>query len=92
VQVPDNPVNVGLTIPPVSCGAECTSSGLPGLAYLPLVQQLVPEQIIAFLNQFQNELPTPPYQMNVFVTVTGQSDQGTNYTSNKVGYTITVEE
>jgi hypothetical protein len=91
VQVPDNPVNVGLTVPPPSC-EDCTSSGLPGLAYLPLVQQLVPEPIIAFLNQFQNQLPTPPYQMNVFVTVSGQSDQGTNYTTNEIGYTITVEE
>jgi hypothetical protein len=43
-----------------------------------------------FLNLNQNPLPTA-LQMDTFLTVTGQSDQGTNYTSNEIGYTITVE-
>jgi len=91
VQVPENPYNIGITVPPASCKG-CTSSGLDGLLYVPLTEQLVPAINMDFLNQFQNELPAPPYQMNVFLTVTGQSDTGTNYTSNEIGYTITVVE
>jgi hypothetical protein len=91
VQVPTVPVNIGLTVPPASCKG-CTSSGIDGFIYLPLAQQLVSQETITFLNQNSNELPAPPYQMNVFVTVSGQSDQGTNYTSNEIGYTITVVE
>jgi hypothetical protein len=90
IQVPDVTVNIGLTVPPVSC-KNCTSSGLDGFIYLPLVQQLVPQEIITFLNLNQNLLPAPPYQMDVYVSVSGQSDQGTNYDSNEIGYTITVE-
>lgn len=90
IQVPEVAVNIGLTVPPATC-KNCTSSGIDGLIYLPLVQQLVPTETIAFLNLNQNLLPAPPYQMDVFVTVSGQSDQGTNYDSNEIGYTITVE-
>jgi hypothetical protein len=91
IQVPPEEINVGLTIPPVSC-KDCTSSGVDGLAYLPTVQNLVSQVTMQFLALNQNLLPTPPYQMDIFLTVSGQSDQGTNYESNELGYTITVEE
>ena len=89
VQVPTNVVNTGITIPSPSCEG-CTSSGQDGLVFLLLTGQLVPEQIITFLNQNVNRLPATPYQMNLFITASGQSDQGTNYETNEIGYTLTV--
>lgn len=89
VQVPDNVLNTGITVPPASCEG-CTSSGQDGLVYLSLRGQIVPDRIITFLNQNVNRLPATPYQMDVFITASGQSDQGTNYDSNAIGYTITV--
>jgi hypothetical protein len=91
VQVPTYTFNTGITVPPPTC-QNCTSSGQPGVVYLALRQQIVPEEIIVFLNQNVNRLPVTPYQMNVFITAYGQSDQGTNYESNTVGYTITVTD
>lgn len=89
VQVQTNVVNTGITIPPASCEG-CTASGQDGLVFLQLLGQLVPEQTIAFLNQNVNRLPATPYQMDLFITASGQSDQGTNYTTNEIGYTLTV--
>jgi hypothetical protein len=89
VQVPTYTFNAGITVPPPTCEG-CTSSGQDGLVYLALRQQIVPEQIIVFLNQNVNRLPVTPYQMDVYITASGQSDQGTNYESNTLGYTITV--
>jgi hypothetical protein len=89
VQVPTNVVNVGLTVPPPSCEG-CTSSGVDGLSFLLLVGQIVPPVTMTFLNQNVNRLPATPYQMDVFITASGQSDQGTNYTTNTIGYTLTV--
>jgi hypothetical protein len=89
VQVPTYVANTSITIPPSTCEG-CTSSGQDGLVFLLLAGQLVPDQILGFLNVNVNRLPTPPYQMNLFITASGQSDQGTNYESNTVGYTVTV--
>jgi hypothetical protein len=89
VEVPTYTFNTGITIPSPNCEG-CTSSGEDGLVYLALRGQIVPEQIMVFLNQNVNRLPVTPYQMNVFITAFGQSDQGTNYESNTIGYTITV--
>jgi hypothetical protein len=92
VQVPTYTVNTGITVPPPTC-LGCTSSGLDGLVYLLFNEGgLVPEQIITFLNQNVNRLPVPPYQLNLFITASGQSDQGTNYETNEIGYTVTVVE
>jgi hypothetical protein len=90
VQVPTYVLNTGLTIPPPTCETCQVSSGQPGLAFLLLNGGIVPPQIITFLNQNVNRLPATPYQMDVFITASGQSDQGTNYESNQIGYTLTV--
>lgn len=91
VQVPTYVANTGITIPPPTCEDCLFSSGQPGLVYLLFNEGgLVPEQIITFLNQNVNRLPAPPYQMNLNITASGQSDQGTNYETNITGYTITV--
>jgi hypothetical protein len=90
VQVPDYVVNTGITIPSPSCQTCQFSSGQPGLAYLLLNGGIVPPQIITFLNQNVNRLPATPYQMDVYITASGQSDQGTNYETNQIGYTLTV--
>lgn len=92
VDVPTNPLNTGITIPPPTCEDCLFSSGQPGLVFLSLVQQLVSAETIAFLNQNVNRLPATPYTMNVYVTASGQSDQGTNYESNTIGYTISVTD
>jgi hypothetical protein len=90
VQVPDAQVNVGLVVPPASCDS-CTDTGQPGLVYLSLFSQLINETTMAFLQTNVNRLPATPFQMNLFITASGQSDQGTNYETNAVGYTIIVE-
>lgn len=89
VQVPTNVVNTGITIPSANCEG-CTSSGQDGLVYLSLEGRLVPEVTMTFLNQNVNRLPATPYQLDIFVTASGQSDQGTNYETNEIGYTLTV--
>ncbi|MBM4246080.1 MAG: hypothetical protein FJ148_20160 [Deltaproteobacteria bacterium] len=91
VQVPRYVFNTGLTIPPSTCEG-CTSSGEDGFTYLSLLGQIVPQSRVTFLNQNVNRLPATPYQMDVFITASGQSDQGTNYETNVTGYTITVTE
>jgi len=89
VQVPTHVINAGITVPPPTCEG-CTSSGVDGLQYLLLTEQIVPEITMTFLAQNVNRLPATPYQMDVFITASGQSDQGTNYESNQIGYSITV--
>ena len=90
VQVPTYVVNTGITIPSPTCETCQFSSGQPGLAFLLLNGGIVPQQIMTFLNQNVNRLPATPYQMDVFITASGQSDQGTNYETNQIGYTLTV--
>lgn len=90
VQVPTYVVNTGITIPSPACETCQFSSGQPGLAFILLNGGIVPQQIITFLNQNVNRLPATPYQMDVYITASGQSDQGTNYETNQIGYTITV--
>ncbi|MBY0278422.1 hypothetical protein K2Z84_24090 [Candidatus Binatia bacterium] len=90
VAVPDGVPNVGIVVPPASC-ETCTSTGQPGLVYLSLFGQLVSRETMTFLQNNVNRLPATPFQMNLFITASGQSDQGTNYETNAVGYTITVE-
>ena len=92
VAVDDNVVNTGFTISPATCEDCQFSSGQPGLIFLALRGQLVPQRIITFLNVNVNRLPVPPFQMDLFITASGQSDQGTNYETNEVGYTLTVED
>jgi hypothetical protein len=89
VQVPDHSVSFGQTIPPSSFDGD-SPSGQGNLIYAELVGQIVPQTILVFLNQNVNRLPDTPYIMNVFLVARGQSDQGTNYQTNEIGYTITV--
>lgn len=89
VQVPDWSVSFGQTIPPSTFEGD-TPSGLPNVIFAELVGQIVPLPILVFLNQNVNRLPATPYVMNVFLVARGQSDQGTNYETNEIGYTITI--
>lgn len=90
VEVPTTVVNTGITISPPTCETCQFSSGQPGLVFVLLNGGIVPQEIVTFLNQNVNRLPATPYTMNVFLTASGQSDQGTNYESNEIGYTLTV--
>lgn len=89
VQVPTQVVNTGTTIPSASCEG-CTASGQDGLVYLSLTGQIVDDVTMTFLNQNVNRLPATPYQLDVYITASGQSDQGTNYETNEIGYTLSV--
>lgn len=89
VEVPTYVLNTGTTIPSPSCEG-CTSSGEDGLVYLSLMGQIVPQSRMTFLTQNVNRLPATPYQLDVYITASGQSDQGTNYETNEIGYTLTV--
>lgn len=92
VQVPTERLDTGITIPPPTCVDCDPSSGQTGLVFLSLQQQIVNAVTMTFLNQNVNRLPATPYTMSVTITAFGQSDQGTNYESNPIGYTITVTD
>jgi hypothetical protein len=89
IALPENTITLGLTIPPASSFVE-PSSGQPGLVYSQLVGQIVPAQMMVFLNQNENQLPTPPYDMDAYFRARGQADNGTRYTSNEIGFRLTV--
>jgi len=55
-----------------------------------MVGQIVPSTIIVFLNQNVNRLPATPYLMSVFLAARGQSDDGTTYETNEIGYQLTI--
>lgn len=50
----------------------------------------VQPKIMAFLNQNPSLLPTPPYTMNVVMTITGTSDSGDSFDSNEFTYAVSV--
>lgn len=89
IQVPPNPVSFGQTILPASSTAT-TPSGQPNVIFAELVGQIVPRNIIVFLNQYTNRLPATPYLMNVFMVARGQADDGTRYQTNEIGYQLTI--
>ncbi|HEY8517379.1 MAG TPA: hypothetical protein VIS07_17850 [Candidatus Binatia bacterium] len=91
VQIGPHAINIGATIPPTTFQGT-TPSGEPNVVFVSLQGNIVPPQIMAQLNQNVNRLPAPPYVMNVFMYARGRSDQGTNYETNEIGYTITVVE
>ncbi|MEW6272735.1 MAG: hypothetical protein AB1689_25950 [Thermodesulfobacteriota bacterium] len=84
-------VSLGASIPPTSFQND-TPSGQANVVFVSLLGNIVPEPIIAQLNQNVNRLPSTPYVMNVFIVARGQSDQGTNYETNEIGYTINVTD
>jgi hypothetical protein len=89
IPIPDQPIPAGPTIPPAS-SPVVLPSGLPNLLYVQLNEQLVPNVIMVFLNQNVDRLPATPYFMTAFVSATGISDTGEEYTTNEVGYDFTV--
>ena len=86
---PENSISFGLRINSASSQDE-SSSGQPNLAYAKLLGQMIPEQMISWLEVNRNNLPGEPYSMNAFFRAKGQSDSGTRYTSNEIGYQFTI--
>jgi hypothetical protein len=86
IAIPDSPITVGLTLPP----ANPTATIPPNIDWLRLYNQVVPHNIMVFLNQNANRLPVTPYIMNLKITAQGQSIDGTRYQSNEVNYQLTV--
>ncbi len=89
IAIPTHSVSTGLRINSASSTAEA-SSGQSNLVFAEMVGQIIPAQMINFLNQNANLLPAVPYTLNVFMMAQGQADSGANYTSNELGYTITI--
>ena len=86
---PENSISFGLRINPTTSLDE-SSSGQVNLVYSQLVGQMLPEQMITWLDQNQNVLPSTPYSMNAFFRARGQADNGTRYTTNEIGYQFTI--
>ncbi len=86
---PENSISFGLRINPTSSMEE-SSTGQVNLAYSQLVGQMIPEQMMIWLEQNQNSLPATPYSMNAFFRARGQADNGTRYTTNEIGYQFTI--
>jgi hypothetical protein len=89
IPIPENPVSFGQRILPATSDTE-TTSGQANLIFAELVGQIVPRTIIVFLNQNVDRLPETPYLMNVFMSARGQSDDGTQYQTNEIGYQLTI--
>ncbi len=90
IAIPSTSVSFGQTILPTS-STVTTPSGQVNLIYAQLVGQIVPRELLVFLNQNSNSLPGTPYEMNAILVARGQSEQGTNYETNEVGYQLTIE-
>ncbi|HZR81327.1 MAG TPA: hypothetical protein VFD92_09560 [Candidatus Binatia bacterium] len=84
-----NSISFGQNIPSAN-STEDSPSGQPNIIFAQLVGQLVPRTIIVFLNQNVDRLPATPYLMNVFAVARGQSDNGTKYETNEIGYQLTI--
>ena len=89
IAIPDNSITFGQNIPPTSSTAT-TSSGQVNLIFVTLLNQIVNNELMVFLNQNANRLPVTPYSMNVNIVAKGQSDNGTHYTTNEIGYQLTI--
>ena len=89
IQIPPNPVTFGQRILPASSDVD-TPSGQANLIFAELVGQILPRNIVIFMNQNADRLPAPPYLMNIFFTASGQSDNGDRYTTNEIGYQMTI--
>lgn len=89
IPAPENSISFGLRINATSSTDE-SSSGQNNLAYSQLIGQMIPEQMVTWLQQNQNRLPSMPYSMNAFFRAKGQADNGTRYTSNELSYQFTI--
>jgi len=91
IGLPTQSITVGQNIPSAST-TVVGPSGVPNLIFLNLQGQIVPASVVVFLNQNVNHLPATPYLMNVFMVARGQSDDGTNYQTNEIGYQLTITQ
>ncbi len=89
ISPPENSISSGIRVNPTNTLDE-SSSGQPNLVYAQLVGQMLPEQIMTWLEQNRNVLPATPYSMNAFFRARGQADNGTRYTTNEIGYQFTI--
>ena len=78
-------ITLGTRIDSASSERE-TASGQANLVFIQLVGEMLSERVLVFLEQSRNLLPATPYALNAFFVAKGQSDNGTRYTSNEIGY------
>lgn len=86
---PETTIFTGIRINSASSTEE-TASGQPNLVYAQLIGQMLPETIVAWLNQNINVLPSVPFQMIAQFEAYGQSDNGTRYVANPIDYQFTI--
>jgi len=89
IPIPPTSVTFGQSILPATSQQE-TQSGQPNLIYAQLEGQIVPRNLLVFLNANASRLPATPYLMNVYLVARGQSDDGTSYETNEIGYQLTM--
>ena len=89
VPIPPTSVTFGQTILPAT-SEQTTQSGQANLLFSQLEGQIVPRNLLVYLNANANRLPATPYLMNVYLVARGQSDDGTNYETNEIGYQLTM--
>ena len=89
VPIPPTSVTFGQTILPAT-SEQTTQSGQANLLFGQLEGQIVPRNLLVYLNANANRLPATPYLMNVYLVARGQSDDGTNYETNEIGYQLTM--
>ncbi len=89
IAIPENSITVSVQINP-SGSEEDAASGQTNLVYSQLLGQMLPEQMIAFLNLNANDLPSVPYAMNAYFQARGRAVNGARYTTNEVGYQFTI--
>lgn len=89
IPIPPTSVTFGQTILPANSDQE-TQSGQANLLFSQLEGQIVPRNLLVYLNANANRLPATPYLMNVYLVARGQSDDGTSYESNEIGYQLTM--
>ena len=89
IGIPPTSVTFGQTILPALSQQE-TPSGQANLLFSQLVGQIVPRNLVVYLNANASRLPATPYLMNVYLVARGQADDGTSYQSNEIGYQLTM--
>ena len=89
IPIPPTSVTFGQTILPAT-SQQATQSGQSNLLFSQLEGQIVPRNLLVYLNANASRLPATPYLMNVYLVARGQDDDGTNYQTNEIGYQLTM--
>lgn len=88
IEPPSFPISTGVRINPATTEDDSPTQG--SIIYLSLESQMIPADMMTWLEQNQNLLPTTPYSMTASFTAVGQSDSSDVYRSNTIDYQFTI--